>query len=151
MLKTRDCATLDEVRASIDEVDRDIVELLAARRRYALQAARFKSASDGVKDPRREEQVVSNVRALAERSGIEPDLVETLYRDMIAGFVRVEIDQGGHLSVPVVENVNVESFDVMLPPEEMKMRVRLSETAARTVIAGRRTVEAILDGATHAS
>ncbi|HZZ85507.1 MAG TPA: 3-deoxy-7-phosphoheptulonate synthase [Anaeromyxobacteraceae bacterium] len=142
---TRDCATLEEVRTAIDEVDHHIVALLASRRRYALQAARFKKAADGVKDPRREEQVIANVRALAEQEGVEPELVETLYRDMIAGFVRVELDQGGHPSAPVVENVNVESFDAILPPEEVKLRIPLSERAAKTVVEGRRTVEAILD------
>ena len=142
---TRDCATLEEVRTAIDEVDRHIVALLASRRRYALQAARFKRAADGVKDPRREEQVIANVRGLAEQEGIEPELIETLYRDMIAGFVRVEIDQGGHAAAPVVENVNVESFDAILPPEEVKLRIPLSEPAAKTVVEGRRAVEAILD------
>jgi 3-deoxy-7-phosphoheptulonate synthase len=44
-----------------------------------------------------------------------------------------------------VENRNVTSFDVLLPPEEMKQRIRLSDRAAATVIEGRRTVEAILD------
>ncbi|GEJ55997.1 3-deoxy-7-phosphoheptulonate synthase [Anaeromyxobacter diazotrophicus] len=139
------CSSLEEVRASIDAVDRDIVALLASRRSYALQAARFKDAADGVKDTRREEQVVENVRALAAEYGIEPDLVETLYRDMIAGFVRVEQDVGGHRAAPVVENVHVESFDVMLPPEEMKHRVPLTERAANVVVEGRRAVEAILD------
>ena len=142
---TRDCATLEEVRTAIDEVDRHIVALLASRRRYALQAARFKRAADGVKDPRREEQVIANVRRLADQEGIEPELLETLYRDMIAGFVRVEIDQGGHAAAPVVENVNVESFDAILPPEEVKLRLPLSEQAAKTVVEGRRAVEAILD------
>ena len=60
-----ECMTLRDVRASIDDVDERIVALLAERRGYALQAARFKSAADGVKDPAREEQVVANVRALA--------------------------------------------------------------------------------------
>ena len=143
--KPRDCATLEEVRSCIDGVDREIVALLASRRQYALQAARFKKAADGVKDPTREEQVVANVRALAEQDGIEPDLVETLYRDMIAGFVRVEIDAGGHPRAPMVENVNVDSFDAMLAPEEMKQRVPLTDRAATTVIEGRRTVEEILD------
>ena len=80
-----------------------------------------------MKDAAREEQVIAHVRALAEREGIEPDLVETLYRDMIAGFVRVEQATGGHQAPPEVENSNVEAFDAMLPPEEMKQRVRLSE------------------------
>ena len=59
--------TLGDVRASIDRVDRDIVDLLAERRGYALQAARLKTA---MKDPAREAQVLSNVTALAARRGI---------------------------------------------------------------------------------
>ena len=137
--------TLAEVRASIDEADVRIVGLLAERRQKALQAARFKSAADGVKDAAREEQVISHVRALADQAGIEPDLVETLYRDMIAGFVRVEQATGGHQAPLEVENSNVAAFDAMLPPEEMKQRVRLSERARQSVVAGRRAVEAILD------
>jgi 3-deoxy-7-phosphoheptulonate synthase len=137
--------TLRDVRASIDDVDQRIVALLAERRGLALQDARFKSAADGVKDPAREEQVVANVRALADEEGIEPDLVETLYRDMIAGFVRVELASGGHRAAPTIENLNVAAFDAMLPPEEVKLRIPVSERAARTVVEGRRTLEAILE------
>jgi 3-deoxy-7-phosphoheptulonate synthase len=138
-------STLDEVRASIDEIDRRIVALLAERHRHALQAARFKRVADGVKDAVREERVIANVRALAQREGVEPELVETLYRDLIAGFVRVEQVTGEHQAPPVVENGNVESFDAMLPPEELKQRVRLSPAAAGNVLQARRAIEAILD------
>jgi phenylalanyl-tRNA synthetase alpha chain len=84
------CATLDEVRASIDEVDGRIVDLLAERRAYVLQAARFKESAEAVRVPAREAQVIANVKALAYRAGIEPELVEKLYRQMIDGFVRLE-------------------------------------------------------------
>ncbi len=141
----RQCSTLGDVRASIDEVDRRIVALLSERRTYALQAARFKSEADGVKDPAREEQVIANVRALADQAAVEPDLVETLYRDMIAGFIRVEQATGGHSAPPTVENRNVEAFDAIMPPEEMKQRVRVSERAVATVVEGRRTIEAIIE------
>lgn len=85
------CATLDEVRASIDELDGRIVSLLAQRRGYVLQAARFKASPDAVRVPAREAQVIANVKALAYRAGIEPELVEALYRQMIDGFVRLEV------------------------------------------------------------
>jgi phospho-2-dehydro-3-deoxyheptonate aldolase len=42
------------------------------------------------------------------------------------------------------ENLNVAALDVMPSPDEVKARV-LDEPAARTVIEGRRTLEAILD------
>lgn len=44
------------------------------------------------------------------------------------------------------ENLNIESFDPMPTPEEIHVRVPLTEKAAQTVVEGRRTLEAILDG-----
>ena len=43
------------------------------------------------------------------------------------------------------ENLNIEAFDAMPTPEEIHTRLPLSETAAQTVVAGRRTLERILD------
>jgi 3-deoxy-7-phosphoheptulonate synthase len=43
------------------------------------------------------------------------------------------------------ENLNIDSFDPMPTPEEIHTRVPLTETAAKSVLAGRRTLEAILD------
>ncbi|BDG08752.1 3-deoxy-7-phosphoheptulonate synthase [Anaeromyxobacter paludicola] len=138
------CQTLQEVRERIDALDQDLVALLARRRAYALAAGRFKRTADGVKDPAREEQVIAHVRGLAQREDIEPDLVEALYRDMIAGFVRVELAAGGH-PLERTENLNVGSFEAMPPPDQLKQRLPVSEKAAVTVVEGRRTVEAILD------
>lgn len=44
------------------------------------------------------------------------------------------------------ENLNVAAFDLMPAPDEMKAHLPLTERAAQTVVAGRRAVEAILDG-----
>jgi 3-deoxy-7-phosphoheptulonate synthase len=44
------------------------------------------------------------------------------------------------------ENLNVAAFELMPSPDEVKARVPLTETAARSVLQGRRTIEAILDG-----
>ena len=44
------------------------------------------------------------------------------------------------------ENLNVASFDVMPSPDEVKGRVPLTERGADAVVAGRRAIEAILDG-----
>jgi 3-deoxy-7-phosphoheptulonate synthase len=43
------------------------------------------------------------------------------------------------------ENLNIVSFDPMPTPEEIHARVPLTEAAVRSVVAGRRTLEAILD------
>ena len=43
------------------------------------------------------------------------------------------------------ENLNIESFDAMPTPREIHARVPMSETAAKSVLAGRRALENILD------
>lgn len=48
-------------------------------------------SSSAVQAPARVEQVIAKVRALAGDEGIEPDLVEALYRQMIARFVSIEL------------------------------------------------------------
>ncbi|MDX5434548.1 MAG: 3-deoxy-7-phosphoheptulonate synthase, partial [Halomonas sp.] len=45
-----------------------------------------------------------------------------------------------------VSNLNVLSQDVLITPEALKNEIPLSETAERTVIEGRRTIQNILDG-----
>jgi 3-deoxy-7-phosphoheptulonate synthase len=44
------------------------------------------------------------------------------------------------------ENLNIEAFEPMPTPEEIHARVPLSDAAAESVLAGRRTLERILDG-----
>jgi len=44
------------------------------------------------------------------------------------------------------ENLNVLSFDEMPSPDEVHARVPLTDEAAQTVVAGRRAIQAILDG-----
>jgi 3-deoxy-7-phosphoheptulonate synthase len=43
------------------------------------------------------------------------------------------------------ENLNIESFDTMPTPEEIHARVPITEAAEKSVVAGRRAIEAILD------
>jgi phenylalanyl-tRNA synthetase alpha chain len=85
----RECGSLDEVRSSIDDVDGRIVKLLAERRGYVLQAARFKKG-DEVRVPAREEAVVAHVREVAREAGIEADVVEEVYRQLMGRFVELE-------------------------------------------------------------
>ena len=47
------------------------------------------------------------------------------------------------------EDLNVVALDVMPTPDEIKAKLPLTERAAETVVTGRRTIEAILDGRDH--
>ncbi len=72
------CETLDEVRANIDRLDRQIVALIAERGKYVEQAARFKATPDAVFDEARFNQIISKVRALANDAGTSVDVVEMI-------------------------------------------------------------------------
>lgn len=46
-----------------------------------------------LKPPDREEAVIANVRNKAEEYGADADMVETLYREMISGFIKLELQE----------------------------------------------------------
>ena len=82
--------SLDEVRANIDRLDREIVRLMAERGGFVEQAARFKTSHAAVETPKRVEQVIAKVRALADGAGLAPAVAEAAYRAMIGAFIEVE-------------------------------------------------------------
>lgn len=85
--------SLNQARAEIDELDQHLVALLATRQEYVDQAMRFKSAVQDVQSPERVSQVILHVRGLAEQQGVDPILVEKIYREMIQYSIQRELKQ----------------------------------------------------------
>ena len=76
---------MSELRASIDALDSEIVKLLALRARYIDRAAELKTVNGlPANIPSRVEDVVNKVKAAAEREGLDADLAEQLWRQMIS-------------------------------------------------------------------
>ncbi|MBA1196922.1 chorismate mutase [Pseudomonas plecoglossicida] len=67
----------------IDEIDRNLVSLLAKRGRLVTQAAAFKKNTDDVRAPARIEQVIRKVREMAAETGASAEVVQQVYRAMI--------------------------------------------------------------------
>src|SRR3954471_3053980 len=82
-----DCGTLEEVRAEIDRIDRAIIALIGERAGYVHAAARFKSSETDVAAPDRQTAMWISRRAWAEAAGLDPDVIEKLYRDLVAYFI----------------------------------------------------------------
>lgn len=85
------CTSIEDVRQHIDQIDRDVVALLAKRGKLVNQAAAFKKTTDDVRAPNRVEQVIAKVRAMASETGASPEVVEQVYRAMIAAFINEEL------------------------------------------------------------
>ena len=92
MKSPADCHSIDEIRSEIDRVDHAIVDLLAERRRYVQAIMRFKRNEADVHAPDRQVQVIQVRRRWAEIEGLNPDLVERLYRTLIDHFVAEELE-----------------------------------------------------------
>ena len=90
---TKKCNDIGEVRKEIDRIDDMIVKLIAERGQYVKQAAGFKKNSDDVKAPDRVEAVIVKVRDKAEKYGASPEIAETVYRNMINGFINMEMTE----------------------------------------------------------
>lgn len=91
------CNSLEEVRLQIDSIDRDVVALLARRGNLVAQAAAFKQTTDDVRAPARVEQVIAKVRGIAAETGASPEVVDQVYRAMIAAFIDEELETHGRL------------------------------------------------------
>ena len=87
------CSSIEEVRENIDRIDDSIIRLIAERTEYVKQAALFKKSEDGVRAADRVEAVINKVREKALEYGASPDIAETVYRNMISGFIDIELKE----------------------------------------------------------
>lgn len=84
------CTDIDGVRRKIDSIDRQLVKLIAKRGAYVKQAAQFKTTTAEVEAPKRVEQVIHKVTDLAQSEGADINVVQAVWRSMIAAFIEAE-------------------------------------------------------------
>ncbi len=87
------CSDLNEVRENINRLDEKIVKLIAERSEYVRQAAAFKKNIESVKASDRVEIIINKVRKLSQEYNLNPDLTESIYRNMINEFVNMELKE----------------------------------------------------------
>jgi isochorismate pyruvate lyase len=92
-MKKLKAESLQQARQHIDAIDTAIVELIAARQFYVDQTTRFKKTETDLQSPDRMEQVVENVKALAQKEGVDQAFVEHIYREMFAHFIQRELKE----------------------------------------------------------
>ncbi len=85
------CANMDDVRAGVDALDRELVRLIAIRQGYMEAAARIKTGRDKVRDEWRIEDVVSKVLDACAREGLSTALAEPVWREMIERCIAHEL------------------------------------------------------------
>ncbi len=82
---------IEAIRASIDALDRSIVQALAERKRHVQELTRLKTGSAvGLRDASREDEVLSRLSALAQQEGLSAYFVRALYREIFDFSLRVQ-------------------------------------------------------------
>ena len=90
-VKTPDeCSSIEEVRAEIDRLDEQIVTALGQRFAYVKAVTRFKKTAADVQATERIRVVLSSRRQWAVDAGLDPAVIEQMYRDLIAYFIAEE-------------------------------------------------------------
>ncbi|WP_089604184.1 chorismate mutase [Acinetobacter piscicola] len=93
MMKKEKCESLEQVRENIDQLDQQLIDLIATRQFYVDQAVRFKRTTEDAQSPERVQQVINKVRQKAFEVGTDPDLIESIYREMIQHFIQRELKE----------------------------------------------------------
>ena len=86
-----DCTTMIEVRAVVDQIDRELVALLARRFAYMDAAARIKPARGAVRDEDRKAQVIANAVAAAQAAGAPERVVADLWEQLVEASIAYEL------------------------------------------------------------
>ena len=86
-----DCTTMAEVRTGVDQVDRDLVALLARRFAYMDAASRIKTERSTVRDNVRKAQVIANVRAAARSGRLPEDGIADLWDRLVEISIAYEL------------------------------------------------------------
>jgi len=92
-----DCETMIEVRAGVDQVDRELVALLVRRFGYMDAAARIKADRAAVRDEARKAEVLDNVAHEAEAAGLEPARLRAVWDELVEQSIAYEAVQWDRL------------------------------------------------------
>jgi len=92
LLEVHQVTSLQEARDSIDVLDAEIIRLLGNRAKYVHQVVNFKKRPEDVPAPDRYNQVMRLRRAWAESAGLNPDVIEGMYKLLVDNFIKEELE-----------------------------------------------------------
>lgn len=91
MIPTEHILDMPALRQEIDALDGQLMALLARRHALIDRAAQIKTSNGWpARIPERVEQVVANIRDHATAHGLDPDLYDRLWRDLIEAAIAQE-------------------------------------------------------------
>lgn len=87
------CENMADIRAEIDFLDAAIIKLIGQRYQYVQAAAKFKTSETAVRAPERFKAMLLQRREWASEQGLNPDVIEKLYSDLVNYFIQEEMSK----------------------------------------------------------
>ncbi len=86
------CKNIEDVRVQIDNIDKVILKALGYRFQFVKEIVKFKSKDyESIKAQDRYDAVLKQRRNWAEENGINPDVIEKIYKELIHHFIDEEM------------------------------------------------------------
>jgi isochorismate pyruvate lyase len=92
-----DCKTMLEVRAGVDQTDRELVDLLARRFGYMRAAARIKQDRGTVRDEARKAAVIEAAADRAAQAGLPREAIADLWEQLVEASIAYEFAEWDRL------------------------------------------------------
>ncbi len=90
--KPEACENISEIREALDNIDHEIIELLSHRHSYVKEIVKFKSGIEGIVASERKEQVLKQRKAWADESGLDPALIESVFKLLIEKNIQIQFE-----------------------------------------------------------
>lgn len=90
-------SSIEDVRNRIDQIDSELVKMIAQCSQCVKAAAAFKSDHSAVRAPDRVKQVIDKVSKQATEAGLPTGIIEKVCRTMIDAFIDYELTQHDQL------------------------------------------------------
>ena len=87
-----ECTNIQEIRTEIDEIDRQVIASFAKRFAYVKAASKFKTDATSVRAKERFAAMLEQRRIWAQEDGLNPDIIEKLYQDLVNYFIEEELN-----------------------------------------------------------
>ncbi len=89
--KPSECTNITDVRNEIDNIDKVLISLLKDRFQYVKEVVKYKEkTAASIEASDRREAVIAQRRKWAEEQGLDPNVIEEMYRRLIEYFIAEE-------------------------------------------------------------
>ena len=87
-----ECASKEEIRAQIDQIDKEIIQLFSLRFKYVSEIVKFKTDAESVVALDRKNQVIKVRGEWAEEVGLDKETFQQIYNFLIDHNISKELE-----------------------------------------------------------